>query len=114
MEVVMNGQDLEMGSDAWIAGSAGLELSLRPMRVGPVQSFVHFGPMRGLLLDASTLDVTWGAGLAYGAGVIIGHGGVNVLIDARGEEQFYMGMEGSATGGACSVKAVSVGLHFGR
>ena len=114
MEVVLSGHDLKTSDDPWLVGSGGLELSLRLGRLGPVQGFVHGGPMRGLLVDTSTGSVIWGAGLAWGAGLTLGSGGVYVVVDARGEEQWFAGDEAQMTLGNCSLRMLSVGVAFGR
>jgi hypothetical protein len=114
LEVVVVGRDLETTVDPWITGSAGLELSLTLVRHGPVHAFAHGGPMRGLLFDASTLATVWGAGLGYGAGVALGAGGVQLVVDARGEQQWFAGTESMSTVGPCAMRTLSVGLRLGR
>lgn len=114
MEVVVAGHDLKTSDDPWLAASGGLELSLRLARLGPATLFAHGGPMRGLLFDASAGTFTWGAGLAWGAGLTLGHGGVHLVIDARGEEQWFAGTDDEMTLGNCSLRTLSIGLSFGR
>ena len=114
MEIVVNGHDLETSDDAWLSGSAGLELVLRLAHVGPVGAFVRGGPMRGILFDAATTTTTWGAGVAWGAGLELGTGGVHLVVDVHGEEQWFAGSESEATLGSCSLRSVAVGMRFGR
>jgi hypothetical protein len=114
MEVAVHGQDVQMGADEQVAASAGLELKLRPLRYGPVSAFVHGGPQRAALFDRSTLAVTWGAGYSYGGGVMIGTGGVALVLDARADQIWYAGAEGSGMAGAVKLQALSVGLQLGR
>lgn len=114
MEIVLHGQDIEMAADPWVAASAGLELKLWPLRVGPVSAFLHGGPQRAALFNRDTLEVTWGAGYSYGGGLMIGTHGINLIIDARADEILYAGVAGSPTSGSCSLKTLSIGLQLGH
>jgi hypothetical protein len=114
MEIVVHGQDIEMAADPWVAATAGLELKLRPLRVGPVTAFLHGGPERAALFNRDSLEVTWGAGFSYGGGVMVGAHGINLVIDARADEIMYAGAAGSPTSGSCSLKALSIGLQLGH
>jgi len=114
MEIVLHGQDVEMTADPWMAATAGLELKLRPIRVGPVAAFVHGGPMRAALFNRESLELAWGAGLAYGGGLMIGRHGIHLVVDARAEELFYAGAEGSPMGGTCALRSIAVGVQLGR
>lgn len=113
MEIVVHAQDVETSVDSWLAGSAGLELKLTPLRKGPVAAFLHGGPMRAALVDSTTGDITWGAGLDYGLGLSIGGGGVRVLVDVRNEETFWAGSAMEGLSGQTSTRTVSVGLQLG-
>jgi hypothetical protein len=113
MEVVVHGHDLEVAVDPWLAASFGLELKLAPVRRGPVSAFLHGGPVRAAIVDSETGDLTWGAGLSYGLGVMVGAGGVQLFVDVRSEQLFYTGAPMTATGGSAAVRTVSLGLQFG-
>jgi hypothetical protein len=119
MEVVLRGQEVEMAEDGmasepWVSASAGLELKLVPLRKGPFAVFLHGGPQRGALVDRTTLDVTWGAGYAYGGGFTVGKGGVALVVDARADEIWYGGPANSPTLGRSSLRALAIGLKLGH
>lgn len=113
MEVALHAQDVETTVDPWLAASVGLELKLFVLNKGPVQGFVHGGPMRAALVDSTTGDVTWGAGLDYGGGLSIGVGGYRVFADLRNEATFYGGTTMAGTAGETTIRTLGIGVQLG-
>lgn len=114
MEIALHAQDLEVVVDPWLAASAGLDFKLTPVRRGPVAVFLHGGPVRAALFDSDTSELTWGAGLSYGLGLMIGVGNVHAFVDLRSEQLFYAGAPMTATDGSCALRTISLGLQFGK
>lgn len=114
MELAVHVQDAEVAVDPWLAASAGLELKLSPLHHGPAALFLHGGPMRAAVVDSKTGDVTWGVGLSYGAGVMLGTHGLHGFVDVRAEDTFYAGAAMTATDGSTAVRTISLGVLFGN
>jgi len=113
MEIHVQADDLETAVNPWFAGSVGFELKLTPVRKGPFAAFMHGGPMRSALVDSKSGEITWGAGLGYGLGLMLGTAGVNAFVDVRFEQLFYAGEPMTPTDGSTSQRTVAVGLQFG-
>ncbi len=111
VEAVLHGHDLETDADRWLSASAGMELKLRVLQLGPTQTFVHGGALRALVLDRDAMDVTWGVGYTYGATFAVGKRGVRVYVDTDVEQLTYAGTEVSGNG---TIRSTSAGLMIGR
>lgn len=114
VELVAQGHDLSLADDPWLAGDVGMEVRLVPVRRGPVAAFVHGGPMRAMLYDTASGDLSQGISLAYGLGLQVGIAGVHVFADVHWADFIYAGTELGVTAGDASLRAVALGLQFGQ